>query len=78
MKLRELCARKVPDLESCTNQDKRDAYTHLYLRVRATPEGADVEGYVQPELIATAQTSGCLSVRSRLDANIQNWPVAPS
>ena len=50
-KLKELCARIVPELDDCTNQDKKDAYTHLDLRVTATPEGADIKGYIKPEVI---------------------------
>ena len=49
-RLGELCARIVPDLENCTNQDKKDAYKYLDLRVRATPEGADIKGYLEPRL----------------------------
>jgi site-specific DNA recombinase len=30
-KLKELCARIAPDIENCTNQDKKDAYTYLDL-----------------------------------------------
>jgi len=44
--LKELCARIVPDLDNCTNQDKKDAYTYLDLKVKATPEGADIKGYL--------------------------------
>ncbi len=63
-KLKELCARIAPDLENCTNQDKRDAYTYLDLKITATPEGADIKGYLKPDvikadscLITTGQTS---------------------
>ena len=55
--LKELCARIVPDLDNCTNQDKKDAYTYLDLEIRATPEGVDFKGYVQPKLLTTARTS---------------------
>jgi site-specific DNA recombinase len=55
--LKELCARIVPDLDNCTNQDKRDAYIYLDLKIKATPEGADIKGYVQPKLLTTGQTS---------------------
>lgn len=64
-KLKELCAGIVPELENCTNQDKKDAYKYLDLRIRATPEGADIKGYLRPEVIegdsyvlTTGQTSG--------------------
>jgi len=62
--LKELCARIVPDLNNCTNQDKKDAYTYLDLKVKATPEGADIKGYlvssvISPDscLLTTGQTS---------------------
>jgi site-specific DNA recombinase len=50
-KLKELCARVVPELEKCTGQDKKDAYRYLDLRIKATPEGADIKGYLRPEVI---------------------------
>ncbi len=55
-KLKELCARIVPDLGNCTNDDKKDAYTYLDLKISATPEGVDIKGYVQPKLLTTGQT----------------------
>jgi len=62
--LKELCARIVPDLDNCTNQDKKDAYTYLDLKVKATPEGADIKGYLDSSvlspnscLLTTGQTS---------------------
>jgi len=62
--LKELCARIVPDLNNCTNQDKKDAYTYLDLKVQATPEGADIKGYLDSGVISgdsclltTGQTS---------------------
>jgi len=62
--LKELCVRIVPDLDNCTNQDKKDAYTYLELKVKATPEGADIKGYLDPGviksdscLLTTGQTS---------------------
>jgi site-specific DNA recombinase len=54
--LKELCARIVPDLDNCTNGDKKDAYTYLDLKVKATPEGADIKGYLDPCLLTTGQT----------------------
>ena len=63
--LKELCARIVSDLDNCTNQDKKDAYTYLDLKVKVTPEGADIKGYLDPGviksdscLLTTGQTSG--------------------
>jgi site-specific DNA recombinase len=50
-KLKELCSRIVPDIENCTNQDKKDAYRYLDLKITATPEGADIKGYLKPDVI---------------------------
>jgi site-specific DNA recombinase len=50
-KLKELCARIVPELDNCTSQDKKDAYRYLDLRIKATPEGADIKGYLKPDVI---------------------------
>jgi site-specific DNA recombinase len=55
--LKELCARIVPDLDNCTNSDKKDACTYLDLKVKATPEGADIKGFLDPCLLTTGQTS---------------------
>ena len=55
--LKELCARIVPDLDNCTNQDKKDAYTYLDLKVKATPEGVDIKGYLDPGVI---KSDSCL------------------
>jgi len=57
-KQKELCARIAPDLDNCTNQDKKDAYTYLDLKVTATPEGVDIKGYIQQKLLTTGQTWG--------------------
>jgi site-specific DNA recombinase len=57
-KLRELCARIVPDLDNCNNQNKKEAYTYLDLKVKATPEAIDIKGYIQPKVCMAAQTSG--------------------
>ena len=54
--LKELCAKIVPNLDACTYNDKREAYKYLDLKVVATPEGADIKGYVQPCLLTTGQT----------------------
>ena len=63
--LKELCARIVPDLDNCTNSDKKEAYTYLDLKVKATPEGADIKGFLDTSvlssslcLLTTGQTSG--------------------
>jgi site-specific DNA recombinase len=62
--LKELCARIVLDLDNCTNNDKKDAYTYLDLKVKATTEGADIKGFLDPSvtksgscLLTTGQTS---------------------
>jgi len=67
--LKELCSRIISDLDNCTNQDKKDAYTYLDLKVKATPEGADIKGYLDSSVISgdscvsiTKQSSGCLIV----------------
>jgi site-specific DNA recombinase len=49
--LKQLCAKIAPDLDNCTYQDKRDAYTYLELKVVATPEGADIKGYLDPSVV---------------------------
>ncbi|MFC1951546.1 hypothetical protein ACFLYI_00700 [Chloroflexota bacterium] len=58
--LKDLCARIVPDLENCNYQDKKDAFTYLDLKVTATPEGADIKGYLDPRVLTANQSSGCL------------------
>jgi len=55
--LREVCARIVPELDHCTNNDRREAYRYLDLRVGATTEGVDIKGYLDPCLLTTGQTS---------------------
>ena len=40
---KELCTRIIPDLDNCTNQDKKDAYTYTDLKLRVTPEGVDIK-----------------------------------
>ena len=58
VRLKELCARIAPELDNCTNHDRRDAYTYLDLKVTATPEGVDIKGYIQQKLLTTGQTWG--------------------
>lgn len=53
--LKELYARIVPDIDSCTNQDKKDAHTYLYLKIVFTPEGVDIKGYLDLILLTTEQ-----------------------
>jgi site-specific DNA recombinase len=54
--LKDLCAKIIPDLDHCSNDDKKDAYTYLGLQVKATPEGADIKGFLDPCLLTTVQT----------------------
>lgn len=69
LKLRELCARIVPNLDNCTARDKKDAYAYLGLQIKATPEGADICGYLELASLTTGQTSAlsrgcnCLPLR---------------
>ena len=49
--LKQLCTDIAPYLDNCTFQDKKDAYTYLDLKVVATPEGADIKGYLDPSSI---------------------------
>lgn len=60
--LKELCARIVPDLDNCTNSDKKDVYTYLDLKVTATPEGADIKGFLDPGMISS---DSCLLTTGR-------------
>jgi site-specific DNA recombinase len=55
--LKELCSRIVPDLDNCTNQDKKDAYTYLDLKVTVTQEGVDIKGYIDSSVLTIGQTS---------------------
>ena len=41
-----------------TNQDKKDAYTYLDLKVTATSEGVDIKGYLDSRVLTTGQTPG--------------------
>jgi site-specific DNA recombinase len=52
----------VPNLDSCTNADKKDAYGYLDLKVGATVEGANIKGYLDPSVLTTEQTSGCMCI----------------
>ena len=36
------------------------AYTYLGLQVKATPEGADIKGYLDPKVLTIERTSGYL------------------
>ena len=85
-KLKELCLRIAPDIENCTYQDKKDAYTYLDLKVKATPEGVDIKGYldssvVRPDscLLTTGQTwallcgHSCLSLRAGSLPGLKGW-----
>ena len=63
--LKELCNRIAPDLDNCTNQDKKDAYTYLDLKVKATHEGADIKGYLDSSVISP---HSCLLTTARTSA----------
>lgn len=54
--IKELCARIVPDLDNCTNDDKKEAYRYLDLQIKATREGADIKGYLNTSVLTTGQT----------------------
>lgn len=58
--LKVLCARIAPDLDACTTADKKNAFKYLDLSIRATPEGADIKGYLDPSVLMAAQSSGYL------------------
>ncbi|MFC1871957.1 recombinase family protein, partial [Chloroflexota bacterium] len=57
--LKELCTKIIPDLDKCVNQDKKDAYTYLDLKVSATPEGVDIKGYLDAVAI---KAESCLPI----------------
>jgi hypothetical protein len=72
-KVKELCARIAPDLDNCNNQDKKDAYIYLDLKVVAKPEGVDIKGYLKPGLFqpessvsVTGQSSASISAKRSL------------
>ena len=67
--LKEICLRIISDLGNCTNQDKRDAYTYLDLKIKSTPEGTVIKGYLDSSVRSgdscvsiIEQSSGCLIV----------------
>jgi site-specific DNA recombinase len=62
--IKELCARIIPDLDNCTSQDKRDAYTFLDLKISATPESIGIKGYINSKLLTIGQTWALPRVRS--------------
>lgn len=49
-------SRIVADLDHYTNNDKRDAYAYPDLQVKATPEGADIKGFLDPNVLTTGRT----------------------
>ena len=65
--LKELCARIVPDLDNCTNNDKKDAYAYLDLKVKATTEGADIKGFLDPSVL---KTGSCLLTTGQTSASV--------
>jgi site-specific DNA recombinase len=55
-RLKELCSKIVPDLDNCTNQEKKEAYTYLDLKISATREAIDIKGYIKPIFSPIGQT----------------------
>ncbi|APV43866.1 hypothetical protein Dform_00511 [Dehalogenimonas formicexedens] len=66
--LKELCSKVIADLDNCSTQDKKDAFTYLDLKVKASSHSVDIKGYVDLKLITTGQTSGCQIERT------YEWP----
>ena len=60
--IKELCTRIVPDLDNCTNQDRKDAYAYLDLKVVATPESIDIKGYLDP---STIKAESCIPINEQ-------------
>jgi site-specific DNA recombinase len=58
--LKVLCAKIAPNLDACTIEDKKNAFRYLDLNIKATPEGADIKGYLDPSVLMAKQSSGCL------------------
>nr|WP_011929270.1 recombinase family protein [Dehalococcoides mccartyi] len=54
--IKELCAKVVPCLDSCSNAEKKDAYTYLDLKISATPEGVSIKGYLDLNVLTIART----------------------
>ncbi|MBT3363380.1 MAG: hypothetical protein HN929_09455 [Chloroflexi bacterium] len=52
--LKELCAQVVPGLGNCNNGDKKDAYTYLDVKIKATPESAAIKGFIDPRVLTAA------------------------
>ncbi len=59
--LKELCTRIIADVDNCTTNDKKDAYTYLGLMVKATRDGFDIKGYLDTNVLTTGQASGIFS-----------------
>jgi len=66
VKLDKIYHNILENLDNCTNQDKKDAYTYLNLKVRATPEGADIKGYLDPGVI---KSDSCLLTTEQTSAS---------
>ena len=54
--LKELCSRIVADIDNCSAADKKEAFTFLDLKVKASPQSCEIKGYVDLNLITTGQT----------------------
>lgn len=59
----------ISKYEPVNKKDKKDAYTYLDLKIKATSEGADIKGYLDSSVISgdscvllNNQTSGCMIV----------------
>ncbi|AKG53290.1 hypothetical protein DGWBC_0612 [Dehalogenimonas sp. WBC-2] len=46
----------MADINTCTRADKKEAFTSLYLKVKASPQTCEIKGYVDFNLITTGQT----------------------
>jgi len=60
--IKELCTRILPDLDNCTNQDRKDAYAYLDLKVIATPDSIDIKGYLDP---STIKAESCVPINEQ-------------
>jgi site-specific DNA recombinase len=58
--LKTLCSQIAPDLDNCKNGDKKNAFKYLDLHIKATSEGADIKGYLDPSVLIASQSSGYL------------------
>jgi site-specific DNA recombinase len=71
--LKELCSKVVADLDNCTAQDKKDAFTYLDLKVKASSQSIEIKGYVDLNVLTTGQTSGCMSCDLKTPFDVPTW-----